>query len=503
MPSDACLAFERSPLRLDLCGDLTAIRDAAREVGYTEEALSKLVLLGETGRPMDAAAVLHRIAGVGRLGAWMRLFVLARSVERAAADAALGPQVVERLLRIGLVKQQGSEIRAEAALMPFEDLLLLRDFWPDFLDAPPPADFVLGVGPASRSLAGLAVRSRVASALDLGTGCGFLAILASRHADRVVATDINARALNFAGFNARLNGAANVELRQGSLYEPVADERFDLLLCNPPFVISPRSNFEYCDSGMAGDSISEQVIRGAPEHLNEGAFCSILFNWHHRDESDWAIRPDQWVAGNGCNTWIVRSDKTDPVSYATTWLHHERANASKEEYGRLIEQWLRYYERLGAGQISSGMLVMQRRTGGPNWRRIEEAPPGAATGSSSGQILRIFAGRDLLAGLSHERDLLGVRLELTGDHQMEQVLHADGGRWTVQRALLRQLSGFPFVGEVDRLTSTLLAGCELRTAALHTRRGLNRTRRSVGQAFQPDEIRAAVRWERRLSGWKA
>jgi hypothetical protein len=166
------------------------------------------------------------------------------------------------------------------------------------------------------------------------------------------------------------------------------------------------------------------------------------------------------VAGNGCNTWIVRSDKTDPVSYATTWLHHERANASKEEYGRLIQEWLQYYERLGAGQISSGMLVMQRRAAGPNWRRIEEAPPGAATGSSSGQILRIFAGRDLLAGLSHERDLLGVRLELTGDHQMEQVLHADGGRWTVQRALLRQLSGFPFVGEVDRLTSTLLAGCD-------------------------------------------
>src|SRR5690606_30135057 len=61
-----------------------------------------------------------------------------------------------------------------------------------------PADHVLGVGGASRTLAELIIPVAVARALDLGCGCGIQALLISRHADEVVATDISQRALDFA-----------------------------------------------------------------------------------------------------------------------------------------------------------------------------------------------------------------------------------------------------------------------------------------------------------------
>ena len=65
--------------------------------------------------------------------------------------------------------------------------------------------------------------------LDIGTGSGLLAVHAAAHADRVVAVDINPRALRFAEFNAALNAVDNVEWREGSLFEPVAGEPCNLI----------------------------------------------------------------------------------------------------------------------------------------------------------------------------------------------------------------------------------------------------------------------------------
>ena len=114
----------------------------------------------------------------------------------------------------------------------------------------------------SNTLANLTVRRPVARALDVGTGNGIQALLASRHAEHVVATDVNERALAFARFNLALNGVSNVELRQGSFLEPVEGERFDLVVANPPYVISPESSFVFRDSGLGRDRVSELVVRG-------------------------------------------------------------------------------------------------------------------------------------------------------------------------------------------------------------------------------------------------
>ncbi|HLX10658.1 MAG TPA: methyltransferase [Thermoanaerobaculia bacterium] len=72
--------------------------------------------------------------------------------------------------------------------------------------------------------------------LDLGTGSGVGAVFAARRGFRVMAVDINPQAVRCARMNAllhRLEGT--IEVRQGDLFGPVAGERFDLVLFNPPF----------------------------------------------------------------------------------------------------------------------------------------------------------------------------------------------------------------------------------------------------------------------------
>jgi methylase of polypeptide subunit release factors len=361
-------------------------------------------------------------------------------------------------------------------------LLLARDFSPEFTGRPSARNYVPGVGIASHAVANLTVRRQVESALDLGAGLGVQAILAAHHADHVIATDINPRALNFTEFNASLNGLSNIEIRRGSLYEPVADCRFDLIVSNPPFVISPRLKYRYRDGGMPGDLISEQVIRGAPALLREGGFCSVLFNWHHRTEEDWAERPAEWLASSGCDAWLICSDIQDPLAYASEWLSYWHGH-NQNRYSRLLDEWLSYIHGLGISFISLGTAVLRRRSGGHNWIRAELALDEQPNGSCSGQIQRFFAAQDLLEELAGEKDLLDQAFLLTPDHRLEHTLQAENGRWTVKSARLKQIRGYQFAGNVDRLVSTILAGCDGRRTLAELVTDL-----AAGLHMKPDEI---------------
>ena len=95
-----------------------------------------------------------------------------------------------------------------------------------------------GLGGASTTLASWTPRPAVERALDLGTGCGVQALHLGAHARQVTVTDISTRALDFARFNAVLNGC-EWDVVEGSMLDPVAGQRFGLIVSNPPFVITP------------------------------------------------------------------------------------------------------------------------------------------------------------------------------------------------------------------------------------------------------------------------
>lgn len=438
---------------------LSLLRSALASAGYNQSTLVESIRTGDPADRTDLCLALRRTAAPTSFNALARLFLLQQVVATESIARAIAPFPVERLTEIDLLQPACGGLRSDAMLIPYEDLFILSDFSPHLQAGPLRDDHVLSVGAASLTLANLTPRRTAESVLDLGAGSGIQTLLASRHATHVIGTDPNPRALRLARLNASLNSISNVEFREGSLYEPVAERQFDLIIANPPFVISPESRYLYRDSGLTGDTISERVIREAPAHLHDAGFCVVLFNWHHQSEDDWSVRPRQWLAANGCDVWIVRLETSDPLTYAANWLRPTEGRDG-EQYGRLLDQWLRYYEEMGMSAFSAGAVIMRRRAAGRNWLRADSVASGRRVGSCGEQIERIFAAQDALEGLADDRQLLDCLLVLAPDHELKYDLRAENGGWTVTAAYLKQTHGFEFAGEIDRWVGTILARCD-------------------------------------------
>jgi methylase of polypeptide subunit release factors len=309
------------------------------------------------------------------------------------------------------------------AIDRFDGLELLCD--PDDADRP---DLVQGATGAAQTLAGLLVRRPARSALDLGTGCGVLALTLARHCERVVGTDINPRALELARRSARRNAITNVEWRAGDWYEPVRGERFELIACNPPYVVSPDTRLLFRDGAEA----TEGVVRGAGEHLEPGGLAHFLVNWAH-DLDDWAGPLRGWIP-RGCDALVVHHASLRPEQYADTWARTED-----------VERWLRWYRERRIEAIGAAFLLLRRRDddGPPRLQALEAVSP--PTPRAGLHVERILRGTDL-AGASDDA-LLATRL-CTADG-----VRVEGGRIRA-RPTVGVEAGVPaelteFVGRLD------------------------------------------------------
>jgi HemK-related putative methylase len=113
--------------------------------------------------------------------------------------------------------------------------------------------------------------------LDLGTGSGVCALAAARHSSRVVGVDINADAVRCARANAVLNALEHrVDFRHGDLFTPVAGERFDLVLFNPPFLLgTPRTARE---AAWRSDDLASRFAAQLAGHLLPGGSALLLLS---------------------------------------------------------------------------------------------------------------------------------------------------------------------------------------------------------------------------------
>lgn len=114
-------------------------------------------------------------------------------------------------------------------------------------------------------------------ALDLGTGSGAGAVFAARRGFRVTAVDVNPEAVRCARVNALLNHLEDrIDAREGDLFGPVAGERFDLVLFNPPYFRgAPRDRL---DHAWRGTDVLERFAAGLPEALAEGGTALLCLS---------------------------------------------------------------------------------------------------------------------------------------------------------------------------------------------------------------------------------
>jgi methylase of polypeptide subunit release factors len=446
--------MEEGPLVLERPADAARFRAVLDAAGYTAENIREALGLEASRRVRRSELPVYRrrLEGTTQLASLIRLLWLGDPVEPAEAERALAPLGLETAAALALVEASAEGTRARVRLVPFDPLVLACDR--DDADAP---DFVAGIHPPSVTLANLTVRRPVGAAADVAAGCGVQALLAAGHSDRVVATDVNPRALRFLAFNAQLNGAANVECRLGNLFEPVEGERFELVTCNPPYVVSPETRYLYRDSGLEGDAISRETVRRVPAHLAEGGFAHVLVSWIRRPGEDWQAPLTRWVEGSGCDAWLLHSASEDPLTAAATWNSPLRVE-KPDEYERALDRWLAYYERLEADSVAYGAVILRRRAGGRNWVRADDVLA-SPVGPSSDLILRVFENQDYLEALPEEDALLSGTFRLVERHRVEQVVRLRSGRYEVETTLLVLEDGLEFRGPVDGVVVDVLAGC--------------------------------------------
>jgi methylase of polypeptide subunit release factors len=428
-----------------------ALRDRLAALEYSD---ARVVALMEgtawLTSPSDIAIVGRRLTGDGPFETAFRLFFLGLEVEASAAERALAPVSLASLAGIGVLARDGSTVRSLVQLAPVGSLIAAADLG-DSLRGP--RDFVTGRTPSTMALVGHTIRAPVASALDVGCGNGVQALAAARHAESVVATDVNPRALAFTRFNAALNGLANVDCREGPWFEPVAGERFDLIVGNPPFLVSPESAFLYRDAGLPGDSVSRDLVAGAAEHLADGGFAHLVCNWAHPPE-DWTAPLRRWVAETGCDAWALCFSSRDALRYAASWNAHLK-DADPAEFEAVIARWLDYYETLGIEAIAYGLVIMRRRSSGSSWFRAA-AVRGFPSGDPTAHLTRLFAADQA----RDDEALLAARLTPAPGQMVDQRLVAEEPGYRTERAIIRVAPGVAVECEVDGAAIVVLKGCD-------------------------------------------
>lgn len=358
------------------------LRAALSLAGFTYDAVAELlgpVAHAALGRN-ETTPGLRRTQGGSPLETLVRLFLLQAPVEAAAAEVAL-PGLVDRLAAEGFVEQTVGEVAARLDVRPYatgdQDLWVASDLTPglDGQHARVGPDHVLGISSASSSLAQLTLRRPVVRALDLGTGCGVQALHLAAHSREVVATDVNQRALRLTRFNAALNDVADrVEVRDGSFFEPVRGERFDLITTNPPFVISPATGerLVYRDSGLPGDRVVEDIVRAAPDHLSTDGVCQVLANWVIARDVPWEERLGSWV-GDECDAFVVQREVIDPAAYVELWLKDAGLHGAADYLVR-YDTWLSWFEDQGIEAVGFGWINLRKRGSGAAHRDLLEWP---------------------------------------------------------------------------------------------------------------------------------
>ena len=407
--------------------------------GYKVAVLTALFMLGE---PVGAAALETALPRTGVAGALTIGLVVptqsASGEQRYAPAVDLRPHEAEDAhgsVRWWVASDLGELVTGQA-LAP---------------------DHVLGIGRAGLTLAALTPRKPVETALDLGVGCGIQTLYLLRHVRQVVATDISTRALEFTAFNVALAGvdSARVQLRQGNLLEPVAGQRFDLIVSNPPFVITPPSVrqaglplMEYRD---AGGPILPALVRGLEDHLNPDGVAVMLGNWEQREGTSWRTSVNQWI-GKSLDAWIIQREVQDPVEYAAMWLRDggltpERSGVAFEN---ALAAWQEDFDSRQVSGVGMGYLVFHApsvaATSGPGgtalegqtapeepasdaaapgavvepWRVLEEVPT-SGQGALGEHVAQVIAAHEALRGLD-DAQVAALKLRTASGLSKEEAL---------------------------------------------------------------------------------
>jgi carbamoyltransferase len=458
---------------------LAALRERLGALRFTESAVADRLevphpaAISRERYPLYEARLARR---EDPLATAIGLFLLQAGRPREAVEEAFGPEVAEDLVAWGILgPAPGGALAAAVSVYPCAGAWLVTDHrFPPGGRGATRGDAVMYLGGDSYALAYLAPEpAEGARVLDLCTGSGVHAILAAPRAARVVGVDVNPRAVAFARFNAALNGvAARCEVRRGDLFRALAhgDERFDLILANPPFVPSPhrgRARIGFRDAGPAGEDVLARLIEGLPARLARDGVAAIVSVFVDERGRSFREKLDRWLGPRaGLAALLLRMGAEPPEDYAF---------AQARDPVRFA-RWLAALRRARIERIQGGILALRRHAGPtpPPYRALDIGAPRAPDRRALSRALDAF---EAARAAVFPDEVLDRRARRAEDLVLADEVEARDGALATVRHRARLRSGF--AGEV-------LLSPELR-AVLDLADGTRTLRAIVAAAAAADE----------------
>ncbi|HEY5624597.1 MAG TPA: methyltransferase [Gammaproteobacteria bacterium] len=400
-------------------GSVARVRAWLGNSDYAASATKALMLGTADGEPQS---------DIARTNPVVKLFLGGETVATEFRDDFLDCGTIDALSRVGLVREEAGRLHPLVRIAPFNGLFIVSDReW--VADSCAKPDYVRGLTGDTAWLANLSVRAEVDRTLDLCTGTGVLALLAARHSRRVVATDVNPRALAFAKLNSILNGIDNIEILEGDRFEPVAGERFDLISCKAPSAPAPIGSCIDSD-GVRNESV-ESLVKTVPSYLEVGGYAQILCSSLRSAEDQWTRLVARWLKDSGCNAWVA-CGRSGPAG--------ERAEQSPsgcdaadgkrlggDEFGQDRER--------RTVSVDTGLITMRRSERSRNWVRVDSNLP-QAFADAGAYVARCFWLQDFLDSVPGF-ELLNEIVYLSPSVELEQTSVPSSAGWKLKRCELR------------------------------------------------------------------
>jgi SAM-dependent methyltransferase len=329
-----------------------------RAIGLAPPFLRRLARVGE--RVDDALRAPMRVWNARRMrepaATAARLFMLYDVVSPDEVRTALGE--LAPLSEGGLIEETSDGIRSRIHLALAADVYCFGD------QTGSHEDTVLPLCGATLDLVRASIPDRrIDAALDVGCGAGALGLILARVADRVVATDANARAIAFARFNAALNGVRNIDLREGDLLESVRGERYALLAAQPPFIArregAPTSTFVH---GTRGDEVALRLIAEAPSLLATGGRALILADWPLMAGDGLDVRVRTALGEARVDALVVQSPSKNLDEYCVLHAALEHPNLG-DAFARAAMAQREHLDRLAIQGVALALVVLESAQG--------------------------------------------------------------------------------------------------------------------------------------------
>lgn len=302
--------------------DLLLLKKMCDRCGYTIKAFLKYGINPYIRTPLELPIHALRISQMKSFESFFRLFFLGDSLCTSAVLRFMSSDAIKHLNDLKILSISGTSVLSNILLLPYQKYIFASDFMLRYnqdevvrqehtalpLVYPPGTDSVL--------LAHSLISRINAKVLDIGTGCGFLAILASKSSQQVVGVDINRRAIQFAQFNGRLNQIKNIKFKSGDLFQPVKGEKFDLILSNPAYEIATPGGALYRDGGSKGVMMLKKMLSQLSKFLESEGICQVVCRVaeysHHTVETLVA----QWLANSNFKVIFLEANSEIPLHYA-------------------------------------------------------------------------------------------------------------------------------------------------------------------------------------------